>query len=103
MSEHENKRASAGAAVIGIMTEDRILENGSLAPGDGSKAAAMALVVSALLEAVEELHPMPVPCGTLYAGLMTHGVDLAGYERLERLMLATGKVDKRGHAIYWIG
>ena len=66
---------------------------------DQQKTTAALRVVKAVTDAVREAGE--IPCGTLYAGLMTQGCTLRQYETLESLLLSTGRITKRHNCLIW--
>lgn len=57
--------------------------------------------IVAVTEAIREAREIPE--GTLYAALMGHGCDLATFEKMVRIIVNTGLVEKRGKLLRWIG
>jgi len=54
----------------------------------------------AVFATVAECGPTGAPAGIIYAALMAQGVTLSQYEGLERLLIRTGLVSKRGNVLY---
>jgi hypothetical protein len=64
-----------------------------------TKAALEGLRIS--LDAVKDSGVAGMPAGTLYGALMATGMGLGDYQAMERLMIGTGLVAKRGNILHW--
>lgn len=70
------------------------------APMTPKQRAALAALVSATVEAIQEAGPSGAPGGVLYAALMTQGCTLAQFESLMGALVRTGRVKQRGHLYF---
>ena len=57
-------------------------------------------IVIAVTEAIREAREIPE--GTLYA-VLTGKVDFAGFEKIVRIVVGTGLVEKQGNLLRWVG
>ena len=58
------------------------------------------LMLAAVTEAIREAKR--IPSGTLYAMLIGK-VDLAGYEKMIRMIKGAGLIEEKNHELVWIG
>lgn len=56
-------------------------------------------VIQTIMEVIRERSE--IPSGELYALLMPSGCTLAQYEKLEDIMIKSGKVEKKGQVLKW--
>ena len=66
-----------------------------------SQAAAAVRLASEDTRAIKDAGR--IPQGTLYAALMTLGMDLPAFNRLVDLIVGTGLVRREGHELVWVG
>jgi len=64
------------------------------------QAAALRMIVSAVLETIQQAGPLGAPGGHLYAALMTRGCTLSQFESLMGALVRTGRVEKRGECYH---
>ena len=65
-----------------------------------AEIASVLAAANAVVGAIKEAGPMGAPAGLIYAALMAQGVTLTQYQGLERLLIRTGLVTKRGDVLY---
>lgn len=61
-----------------------------------TKRRAVVEVLRAILETIQEAGPEGVACGTLYGVLAAQGCSKADYDTIERALLDSKRVTKRG-------
>jgi hypothetical protein len=61
---------------------------------------ALALVCSAILDAVREAGSTGAPGGVIYAGLMAAGCSLAQYEAMMGTLVRIGRLERRGEIYF---
>jgi hypothetical protein len=64
------------------------------------QASALRLIVSAVLETIEEAGPMGAPGGHLYAALMHAGCTYSQFVSLMGALVRSGRVVKRGECYH---
>lgn len=67
------------------------------------QAAALRMIVSAVLETIQQAGPIGAPGGHLYAALMAQGCSLSQFESLMGALVRSGRVEKRGDCYHATG
>lgn len=61
----------------------------------------MLAALGAIIEAIETAGDTGLPSGHLYAHLMPTGITLDGYNKMESMLIASGRIVKRGDVLYY--
>lgn len=61
----------------------------------------MLAALGAIIEAIETTGDTGIPSGHLYAYLMPTGITLDVYNKMESMLIASGRIVKRGDVLYY--